>query len=58
VQRLAGLGYDWHNVMHMIASVVSDDIRTAMTERRPFDAADHARRLDELPVDWPPPDEL
>lgn len=58
VQRLARLGYDWHNVMHMIASVVSDDLHTAMTERRPFDATDHARRLEELPGDWPPPDEL
>jgi hypothetical protein len=23
VQRLAGLGYDWHNIMQMIAAVVS-----------------------------------
>jgi len=23
VQRLAGLGYDWHNVMHMIMGPVS-----------------------------------
>ena len=56
VQRLAHLGYDWHNIMHMIAAVVSDDIHAAMTERLPFDAADHARRLGELPGDWPPPD--
>jgi hypothetical protein len=26
VQRLAGLGYDWHNIMHMIARVISDDM--------------------------------
>jgi hypothetical protein len=58
VQRLAGLGFDWHNIMHMIAAVVSDDIHAAMTEHRPFDAADHARRLEELPGDWPPPDQL
>ncbi len=55
VQRLARLGYDWHNIMHMIATVISDDIHTAMTEQRLVDAADHARRLQELPADWPPP---
>ena len=55
VQRLSRLGYDWHNIMHMIAAVVSDDIYTAMTQREPFDAADYARRLEELPGDWPPP---
>lgn len=26
VRRLAGLAYDWHNIMHMIAGVVSYDI--------------------------------
>jgi Domain of unknown function (DUF1841) len=58
VRRLAGLGYDWHNVMHMIAAVVSDDLYQALHEDRPFDAADYARRLEELPHDWPPPQAL
>jgi len=58
VQRLAGLGYDWHNVIHMIAAVVSDDVYQAMNEHRPFDPGDYARRLDELPGDWPPPQAL
>lgn len=58
VQRLAGLGYDWHNVMHMIAAVVSDDLYQMMTERRPFDLASYARRLSRLPGDWPPPQAL
>lgn len=55
VRRLAGLGYDWHNIMHMIAALVSADIYRAMTERWTFDRADFARRLSELPGDWPPP---
>jgi hypothetical protein len=55
VQRLAGLGYDWHNIMHMIAAVVSDDLYHAMKEHRQFDPGDYARRLNELPGDWPPP---
>jgi len=55
VQRLAGLGYDWHSIMHMIAAVVSDDLYHAMTGHRQFDPGDYARRLNELPGDWPPP---
>ena len=26
VQRLARLGYDWHNIMHMIASLITEDV--------------------------------
>ena len=37
VQRLADLGYDWHNVMHMIASLVSEDVHRALTEHSAFD---------------------
>jgi hypothetical protein len=58
VQRLAGLGYDWHNIMHMIAALVSDDLYHAMNEHRHFDPADYTRRLNELPGDWPPPQAL
>jgi hypothetical protein len=55
VQRLASLGYDWHNIMHMIAALVSDDVYRVVQERRPFDPASYTRRLHELPGDWPPP---
>jgi hypothetical protein len=55
VQRLAGLGYDWHNIMHMIAALVSDDLYHAMNEHRHFDSGDYTRRLNELPAGWPPP---
>jgi hypothetical protein len=54
VQRLAGMGYDWHNIMHMIASVVSDDVYRALNQRQEFDPADYVRRLERLPGDWPP----
>lgn len=37
VQRLAGLGYDWHNIMHMIAALVTEDVHAALTERRRHD---------------------
>jgi hypothetical protein len=58
VQRLRRLGYDWHNVMHMIAGVVSDQVYLAVKEHQPFEAGDYARRLSELPGDWPPPEVL
>ena len=56
VQRLDGLGYDWHNIMHMIASLVSEDVYRSLKEHRQPDPADYARRLNELPGDWPPPE--
>ena len=58
VQRLAGLGYDWHNVMHMISELVSNDLWQAQAEGRAPDPADYVRRLGELPGDWPSPEEL
>jgi len=58
VQRLAGLGYDWHNIMHMIAAVVSDDFHHAIKEHWPFDPGGYAWRLSELPSGWPPPQAL
>ena len=54
VQRLAGLGYDWHNIMHMIAAVVSDDLHQAMRKHRQFDPGNYARLLNELPGDGRP----
>lgn len=57
VQRLAGLGYDWHNVMHMIASLVTEDVYRALNEHRQADPASYARRLNGLPGDWPPPEQ-
>jgi hypothetical protein len=58
VQRFSALGYDRHNIMHMIAAVVSDDPYRAVKEHRQFDAGDSARRLNERPGDWPPPQAL
>jgi hypothetical protein len=58
VQRLAGLGYDWHNVMHLIMGPVTEAVYRVMSEEQSFDRADYLRRLAELPGDWPPPEEL
>jgi hypothetical protein len=58
VQRLDGLGYDWHNMMHMIAALVAEDVYRSMQEHGQPDPTDYARRLNELPGDWPPPDRV
>lgn len=58
VQRLAGLGYDWHNIMHMIASLVAEDIYQVVKEQRQADPAGYIHRLRQLPGDWPPPGTL
>ncbi|MBO0824081.1 MAG: DUF1841 family protein [Actinobacteria bacterium] len=55
VQRLAGIGYDWHTIMHMIASLVTEDIYRVLSEQLQPDPAAYARRLSWLPGDWPPP---
>lgn len=58
VQRLAGLGYDWHNVMHMLSAAAGDDLVRAAAGHEPFDPAGYAGRLDGLPGDWPSPEDL
>jgi hypothetical protein len=42
--------------MHMIASLVSEDVYRALNEHRGHDPASYASRLNELPGDWPPPE--
>ncbi len=57
VQRLSALGYDWHNIMHMIAALITEDVHSALAGHQQFDRADYAKRwLSELPGDWPPPE--
>jgi hypothetical protein len=34
VQRLAGLGYDWHNVMHLIMGPVTEAFWTTLASGR------------------------
>ena len=50
VQRLAGLGYDWHNVMHLIMGPVTEAVYGALSERQPFDRADYVRQLADCPA--------
>jgi uncharacterized protein DUF1841 len=56
VRRLASLGYAWHDIIHMIAALVAEDVHGIMTGQARFDQAGYARQLSRLPGDWPPPD--
>ena len=51
-QRLMQAGYDRHEVLHMLASVVSTDIYNAMSGKMPFDSARTRRELAALPGSW------
>ena len=51
-QRLTQAGYDRHEVLHMIASVVSADAYNIMTQKAPFDIARTRRQLAALPCSW------
>jgi hypothetical protein len=45
VQRLAGLGYEWHNIMHIIASLATEAAYWTLKEHRQPDPAAYTRRL-------------
>ena len=44
--------------MHLIMGPVGEAAFQTLAEHQPFDRTDYARRLAELPGDWPPPEEL
>jgi hypothetical protein len=50
-RRLTALGYERHEVLHMLASVVCDEVWNAL-HGRPFDASLMRQRLAGLPQSW------
>lgn len=51
-QRLEGLGYDRHEILHMLAGAAAQQTWSAMAERRPYDRTQHLADLDALPASW------
>lgn len=51
-KRLVADGYDRHEVLHMLASVVSDHTYDMLTNAKPFDAAKMRGELEQLPTSW------
>jgi hypothetical protein len=51
-KRLMGDVYDRHEVLHMLASVVSDDVYSALRDNQPPDPALTSAALAALPGSW------
>jgi hypothetical protein len=51
-QRLLEAGYDRHEVLHMLASVISGDVYGMLKEGRPHDPDKTRAALDALPESW------
>jgi hypothetical protein len=51
-QRLLAMGYDRHEVLHMLATVVSDQLWEALQEHRLFDREGYDAALRKLPESW------
>jgi hypothetical protein len=51
-QRLLGAGYERHEVLHMLASVVSADVFSALQDNQPHDPARTRAALTALPESW------
>jgi len=51
-QRLLDRGYERHEILHMLASTMADQIRSALHEQQPYDHAAHVGALRALPGSW------
>ncbi len=50
--RLLDAGYERHEILHMLARPVSDQIWEALHDERPYDHERHAAALNALPGSW------
>jgi hypothetical protein len=51
-QRLRKLGYDRHEVLHMLGRAMSDELFEALQGRSGYDRAAHVAALEALPDSW------
>jgi hypothetical protein len=51
-QRLGRLGYDRHEILHMLAGAMSGELSEALQGRGGYDHAAHVAALDALPDSW------
>jgi hypothetical protein len=51
-RRLLALGYERHDVPHMLGSVVAGEVWARQARGHPFDRARFAEALDALPSSW------
>ncbi len=50
--RLLGLGYDRHEILHMLAAPVAQQVWGTLHEKRPYDRDVHVAALEALPGSW------
>ncbi len=50
--RLLDAGYHRHEVLHMLAGTMSEQIHAALTDRQTYDEDRHIAALDALPASW------
>jgi tetratricopeptide (TPR) repeat protein len=51
-QRLIKDGYERHDILHMLASVVSKQTYSILNDQQPLDADEYIQALDALPDSW------
>jgi hypothetical protein len=50
--RLIGAGYERHEILHMLASPMAEQVWGALREERPYDRDAHRAALQALPGSW------
>jgi len=51
-QRLVGLGYQRHEILHMLASTMSDEMWHGLRRGKLYDHSRHVQALRSLPASW------
>jgi Domain of unknown function (DUF1841) len=51
-RRLLGLGYERHEILHMLAHIVSAQVYDALARHQPYDRDRHLAALAALPDSW------
>lgn len=52
VERLRRLGYGRHDILHMLGSVVTEQLQLSLNKRETYDPKRYARALAALPKSW------
>ncbi len=51
-QRLLGLGYGRHEILHMLGAAMTPQLWSALHDQREYDPDEHRAALDALPESW------
>lgn len=51
-KRMVSLGYERHEILHMLGASISDELWITMRENQPYDRTRHVAALEALPESW------